>query len=370
MKALRTILVIDDDEKFSFGLVSMLRRNGYQVLTATNGAQGLEIIRSKGPDIILCDVMMPPPNGIQLKKELARDPESARIPFLFLTARTSVADKVVGLEYGADDYITKPFDINELLARIQSVLVRDELGRKRGIQEMTGALEQLHGSISVNLSHEMRAPLTDLLTTLDLVLRDKFNESGSELYGYIEKANSSAHRIKFLIEDLVMLNDMDQGKMDILRDNILLQNSLTNTIDQTRKVWANKDINFQLDINPGMTVYAPHSGFSHILSHLLDNACKFSPEKSMVKISVRENALGGCIFEVLDEGNGIPLELREKVFERYFQIKQLDAYHHGGLGIGLTIARAFAKSLKGDVQILDSRVGCRTRMVIPQYNFE
>jgi len=198
MKALRTILVIDDDEKFSFGLVPMLRRNGYQVLTATNGAQGLEIIRSKGPDIILCDVMMPPPNGIQLKKELARDPESARIPFLFLTARTSVADKVVGLEYGADDYITKPFDINELLARIQSVLVRDELGRKRGIQEMTGALEQLHGSISVNLSHEMRAPLTDLLTTLDLVLRDKFNESGSELYGYIEKANSSAHRIKFL----------------------------------------------------------------------------------------------------------------------------------------------------------------------------
>jgi DNA-binding response OmpR family regulator len=369
MNPSKTILVIDDDEKFSFGLVSILRRNGYQVLTANNGALGLEMIRSKRPDIILSDVMMPPPNGIQLKKELAGEPEIiSRIPFLFLTARTSTADKVVGLEYGADDYITKPFDINELLARIKSVLARDELGRKRGIKEMAGSLEQLYANISLNLSHEMRTPLTELLTTLDAALRDKFNESGGDLYRYIEKENSSPYRINFLVEDLVMLNNMDQGNMEPSRERIPLEGTLAAIIDQTSKAWAGKDLNFQLEINPGMTVYAPNSGFSHVLSHLLDNACKFSLRESVVKVSVRENGLGGCIFEVLDEGVGIPLEMREKVFERYFQIRQGDANQYGGLGIGLTLARAFAKSLKGDVQILDSRAGCRTRMVIPQYN--
>ncbi len=86
MSTSKVILVIDDDRKFSLGLVMVLRRAGYQVLAAYNGVEGLETIRGKKPDVILCDVMMPPPNGILLKRELSNDPENGRIPFLFLRA--------------------------------------------------------------------------------------------------------------------------------------------------------------------------------------------------------------------------------------------------------------------------------------------
>ena len=116
----RTILVIDDDKKFSLGLVAVLRREGFDVINASNGSEGMAAIRATKPDIILCDIMMPSPNGIQLKEELSTNPELGHIPFIFLTARTAQVDKLAGLQSGADDYITKPFDVNELLARISN----------------------------------------------------------------------------------------------------------------------------------------------------------------------------------------------------------------------------------------------------------
>ena len=125
--------------------------------------------------------------------------------------------------------------------------------------------------------------------------------------------------------------------------------------------------NFKININPGVNIYAPHAEFSHVVAHLVDNACKFSPDQGEIAISVRANGLGGCAFEVIDQGMGVPLDLREKVFERYYQINQHETRQFGGLGIGLTIARAFAQALDGDVQILDSPFGCRVRMVLPPY---
>jgi signal transduction histidine kinase len=363
-----TILVIDDDKKFSFGLVAVLKRAGYQVRTACNGVEGLTSIRAENPDMILCDVMMPPPNGIELKKELASNPHIGRIPFLFLTARTAPADKMIGLEYGADDYITKPFDVNELLARIQSVLRRDELGRQRGLQEMSTALEDLRTGITTNLSHEMRTPLTVLIGSLELALHEKFIDSNQELSLYIQRALSSADRLKFLIEDLEILYDIDQGRMNTFAQTIDHQFHLVGAIKRTVQKWETKNLNLQVNIHPGLFIYAPRSEFSHVVSHLVDNACKFSYEKGTVTVSARQNGLGGCVIEVTDEGPGIPIDLREKVFDRYYQIARADYGLNSGLGIGLTIARAFAQAMGGDIYILDSPVGCKIRMILPPAN--
>jgi DNA-binding response OmpR family regulator len=293
MSAAQTILVIDDDIKFSRGLTAILKRAGYQVSTVHNGVDGLAAVHNLKPDIILCDIMMPPPNGFQLKKELEKDPETDRIPFLFLTARTAPVDKTVGLKKGADDYITKPFDVNELLARIQSVLRRDEMGRLRGVKETAAALDQLRTSISTNISHELRTPLTVLISTLDLVIRDKFTESNKELFNYIKMAGNSAQRLKFLIEDLEMLTAIDQGELDTIRQPISLGVDVNGTIDLVLKDWEDKELDLHLDIDPGTVIYAPRNGFIHTISHLVQNACKFSLQKSEINISVRENGVGG-----------------------------------------------------------------------------
>ncbi|MEI7989315.1 MAG: response regulator [Chloroflexota bacterium] len=118
------VLLIDDEERLVFGLKTILEREGCLVYTANSGIQGLRMARQHLPDMILCDVMMPAPNGIQLKKTLMEDRRTAAIPFFFITARSGEEDIVAGLKIGADDYITKPFNIEELLARMQAVMRR------------------------------------------------------------------------------------------------------------------------------------------------------------------------------------------------------------------------------------------------------
>jgi DNA-binding response OmpR family regulator len=139
------VLLIDDEPYLLFGLRAVLKRAGFEVLTASNGELGLERARQERPDIIVCDVMMPPPNGLQLKQRLAEDPATASIPFIFLTARTSIEDKLAGLSSGADDYIVKPFvNVQELVERIRAVLRRYEIGRQQGLAEAERKAAQRH----------------------------------------------------------------------------------------------------------------------------------------------------------------------------------------------------------------------------------
>ena len=366
----KKILVIDDDRKFSLGLVAVLRREGFEVISATNGKEGLESIISGKPDIILCDIMMPAPNGIQLKKEISEDPYLRQIPFLFLTARTAQVDKLAGLQSGADDYITKPFDVNELLARIQSVLRRDEHGHQRGIQESSLDLDKLRNNISTNLSHEMRTPLTVILTTLELILQERFSKDNVELDNYISKANGSAYRLKFLVEDLEMLYELDHGNMAFLAQRIDTNFHLKIPIYRTLQAWEKKNLNVQVDIDREIIIYAPREQFAHVVCHLVDNACKFSPEKGKVTIRVRPDDVGGCIIDIEDEGVGIPPNLREKVFERYYQVSQGETRAYGGLGVGLTLVRGYVRAWGGEVKILDTKTGCHIQLVLQPYKLD
>jgi DNA-binding response OmpR family regulator len=116
------ILIVEDEEKMAVGLKDNLEYEGYQVIIAGNGEEGLERALADSPDLILLDVMMPKKSGLDVCKELKVKRPS--IPIIILTARSQEVDKVVGLELGADDYVTKPFSIRELLARVKAILRR------------------------------------------------------------------------------------------------------------------------------------------------------------------------------------------------------------------------------------------------------
>jgi DNA-binding response OmpR family regulator len=130
-----TILLIDDEPNLLLGLAAIMQRAGYLVYKAGNGSEGLRLAQEQLPDIIVSDVMMPPPNGLELRKRLSQDSTTAQIPFIFLTARLAQGDRLAGLEVGADDYITKPFNREELVARVAAVLRRQEIGRQQGRRE-------------------------------------------------------------------------------------------------------------------------------------------------------------------------------------------------------------------------------------------
>ncbi|HEX2989224.1 MAG TPA: response regulator, partial [Anaerolineales bacterium] len=188
-----TILIIDDEPALRLGLAAKIKRQGYEVVTASDGLDGLQKAKECLPDLILSDVMMPPPNGFELRRLMSQDPKLASIPFIFLTARTGVGDRVSGIRDGADDYITKPFETEELLARLEAVLRRVNREQARGREEMRESarqdMEKLKQEILQNFHHEMRTPLTNIVMPLELVVNNRF-ESPEEQVQFIRMALS------------------------------------------------------------------------------------------------------------------------------------------------------------------------------------
>jgi CheY-like chemotaxis protein len=115
-------LLIDDDIKFSVGIVALLKREGYAVSSSRSGVEGLEMIKTQKPNLILCDMMMPPPDGLQLKKEINGDTELSAIPFLFISAKTSQKDIDSAFALGAVGYVLKPFVVSDLIEKINGIL--------------------------------------------------------------------------------------------------------------------------------------------------------------------------------------------------------------------------------------------------------
>ncbi len=194
-----TILIIDDEPALLLGLAAKIKRHGYTVVTATDGSDGFRKAKESLPDLIISDVMMPPPNGFELRRLLSLEPALASIPFIFLTARSSVEDRVDGLRNGADDYITKPFETEELFARIEAVFRRVQTEQARGREEMRAAaekdIEKLKHEILQNFHHELRTPLTNILMPLELAANHRF-DNPEEQSRFLKIALSNADRTR------------------------------------------------------------------------------------------------------------------------------------------------------------------------------
>ena len=122
MEKAKHILIVEDDESILFGLQDILESQGYQISTASNGTSGLKLALQESIDLAVLDIMLPGMNGLEICKNIKK--EKKRLPIIMLTAKSSEMDKISGLDYGADDYITKPFSLSELLARIRAILRR------------------------------------------------------------------------------------------------------------------------------------------------------------------------------------------------------------------------------------------------------
>jgi signal transduction histidine kinase len=362
-----TILVVDDDPAILMGLTLKIKRHGYQVVTARDGNEGLKMVKKHLPDLVLSDVMMPYPDGFEMRRLLNEDERFKSIPFIFLTARTEVQDRLKGFREGADDYIAKPFDADELLARIDAVLQRIESERLRIQEQMKGQaqqdMEQLKHEILQNFHHELNTPLTNILLPLEIAVGNKYS-SPEELSRFLQMALSNANRLESLVSDLVLLSHIDNGQLNRIRQPVNLDSQLLAPIRKRLGRYQSKELDFVQDIALEGEIQAPRHEFVSSVVHLVDNACKFSPDNGTVTLGIKKTP-EGVLVTVKDEGPGIPPELWEKVFERFYQISSGDTRKYEGLGVGLTIARAVFESLSGSVQIVDSPQGCCVEALLP-----
>ena len=362
------VLVVDDEPAIRLGLAASIGRRGYRVITAENGSEGIRKARENLPDLIVSDVMMPAINGFEMRQQMSTDPQLASIPFIFLTARTGVDDRISGIRDGADDYITKPFVTDELLARIEAVLRRVSTEQARGREQVkVAALEEmnkLRKEIVQNFSHELRTPLTNVMMSLEMAVNNKY-EDPQEQTEFIRIALSSVDRLESLVADMILLSDVDQNDLNRIRQVIDVEHHILTPIQKRLQNYHKKKLFFVPDIKLTSEIKAPRREFAQALGHLADNAFKFSPEYGRVDLTIRSGENGGAVITMQDEGIGVPVDQREKVFERFYQISQGIQREYQGLGIGLTIARAVFSNLGGEIKIVECEKGCCVVATLP-----
>ena len=215
-----------------------------------------------------------------------------------------------------------------------------------------------------NFHHELRTPLSNIIMPLELVINNKF-ENPEEQIRFIRLALSSVERLESLVTDFILLSNIDHGDLNRIRQPIDINNHILLPIRKRLERYKTKELEFVCEIKGQGQITAPRREFIHALMHLVDNAFKFSPDRGTVKFSLESDADGGAIIGVENEGVAIPQDLREKVFERYYQVSQGDNREYDGLGVGLFIARAVFSTMGGSVAISDTTNGCRVQAVLP-----
>ena len=292
-----TILVVDDEPAIRMGLAATIRRYGYSVITAVNGDDGFIKARQSLPDLIVSDVMMPDLNGFEMKQQMSEDPLLASIPFIFLTARTGNEDRVAGIRNGADDYVTKPFVTEELMARIEAVLRRVETEQERGREQVKQAaqdeMEKLRREVLQNFSHELRTPLGNVMMSLDVVVNNKF-KTPEEQNEFLRIAHSSADRLETLVADIILLSDIDQNNLNLMRQTIDVEHHILVPIRRRLARYEAKGLNFVHDIDLSGVIKAPRREFTQSLVHLVDNAFKFSPQRGSGEINCQAERERRC----------------------------------------------------------------------------
>ena len=351
------ILLIDDDLNLLLALGAYLRQAGYEVVVASSGEEGLVKLRDWRPDLIICDIMMPGMDGLDVRLALEGDPLHRDVPFIFLTAKDQLDDRLVGLHSGADDYIVKPFELAELEARIESLLRRVARDRAAMAQEV----ETLKENILSNVTHELRTPVAVMRTTLELSLEGAFGDDLHQERGFLMRALENARGLQRLIDDLLFMIDLDNNDLQLFLEPVFVAELLRDVQSNVWRVEAADRVVFHPPEPSDLTLCADRRYLQVALSHLVDNALKFSSE---VPVEVfAEPQGGGVAITVIDGGEGIAAKHLPHVFDRFYQVDMSSTRAHPGLGCGLHLVRTLVEGHGGFVDV-SSQAGEGSRFTV------
>ena len=351
-----TILVVEDDTHLMEGIRDILELNHYAVLTATNGVRGLEALedRPAPPDLIVSDIMMPQMDGYEFFDRVRADQNWVKIPFIFLTAKGERDDIHRGKQMGAEDYVIKPFDAEDLLVAVESRLKRHQ--QMMDIQEKE--VGEVKGQIMNIINHEFRTPLTYIVAYADMMNQDSgaLNDDDSKVF--LRGIGAGANRLRRLVENFIMLVGLLTGdaqetfewrKMPFASYNDMLRVVMGKyaPLAEEKKL----SLTYTVDNNlPAITSDAEY--LTAALECLIDNALKFTTEPGQaIHVHVYQERDTIC-FEVRDEGQGIPEDVLPKIFQPFFQHDR-ETNEQQGAGSGLAIVAGVMK-LHGGIAHVDS----------------
>lgn len=356
---MKKILIVEDETRIREDIKVALEMNNYDPLVADNGLDAIEIAKEHLPSLIISDIMMPKLNGYELLATLQKIDETASIPFLFLSAKIDKHDIRKGMNLGADDYITKPFDIDDLIVAVEARLKKKEMAEK----QFQKKFEELRSSIRSILPHEIRTPLNAILGFTDFILKNPDN-SLQNIEDMLSRVYSSAKRLNTLFENYLIYANLEiiatnENEIEKLTENktIFVKNILFDIAMYKAEIHKRKR-DLVLDLED-QNLKISNEFFVKAMEELIDNAFKFSEYSDEVIInSWTQDDL--YVIDIIDHGRGFtPKQL--EALGAYIQFDR-KLYEQQGSGIGLTIAKRIAELHKGSLHIFSQKKETKVRI--------
>ena len=344
------VIVVDDTPANLQLLTGMLKERGYKVRPVPSGKLALQAAKNDPPDLILLDIMMPEMDGYEVCERLKADEKLREIPVIFISALNETMDKVRAFGVGGVDYVTKPFQFEEVAARVSTHLELQRQRRKlKENYEQMRRLEELRDNLVHMIVHDLRSPLTGISGFLDLALvleKETLTEDGLD---YLQTAKRSTTAVIDMVSAVLDVSKMEAGEMklhlaecDLVRMAVDLMSGMQSLKEGREMV---------LDAPPApVTVVADGDLILRVIQNLLGNALKFTPSNGRIRLSIEPDEDRICVT-VRDNGPGIPAEYLEKIFEKFGQVEARASQRKFSTGLGLTFCKLAVEAHGGSIGV-------------------
>ncbi|WP_017305711.1 hybrid sensor histidine kinase/response regulator [Spirulina subsalsa] len=343
--AVNKILVVDDSPDNLFLIQSILEEEGYESELAENGQDAIALIEENPPDLVLLDVMMPGMDGFEVTRRIRENPHLSYIPILLITAYDQ-ASVVQGLDSGADDFIRKPVEIEELLARVRSLL-----RLKQSVDERDAIARQREDFVS-RLTHDLRTPLVAADRMLDLFQQGAFGDLPSEMQEAVSIMIRSNQNLLALVNTLLDVYRYEAGRKRLNITPLHLPQIILEVIEELTPLATEKGLS--LSYHPTTETFPTVSGdaleLRRVLINIIGNAIKFT-DQGGVKIALHHTPQHVKIA-VQDTGQGISPDEQKNLFQRFRQ----GDHTRAGSGLGLHLSQCIIAAHHGHITV-DSEPG-------------
>ena len=352
-----TLFIVDDTPDNLRLLANLLSGRGYSIRKALNAAVALKSIQQSPPDLILLDINLPEMSGYDLCKQLKADPLTAEIPIIFISALDNVQDKIKAFQVGGADYVAKPYQMEEVFARIEHQLLLQ--AQKRQLKAEIRERERAEKALEVYLhivSHDLRNPVLGISMVLNNCL-NKPMPADQTLIPFkratLEQMRQSCDRQLALINSLVETQQFEQQGVPLVLRSLSLADLIQNILQEWSLRFEAQGVEVETQIPESLPLVQADANYLwRVFDNLVANALKYNPQPRpqpltlQILVTVTPPQI---VCQVVDNGVGIPTAIADQVFDRYQRGDKSN--NHLGLGLGLYVCRQIIQAHGGEINL-------------------
>lgn len=371
------ILHIEDDPANRLLVRKLLQKDGYEVIDAADGLEGVRLACSTRPDLVLVDLNIPGLDGFEVTLRLRGEPQLSGVPIVAITAE---GDRETSLAVGCDGFLQKPIDAKSFVSQLERFMqigpreidaasagamrLRQQSSRivqhlEEKVAELSRAnsrlreLDAARTAFYRNISHELATPMTPIVGYVKLLQDEELGPLTRAQSKALRAMDDCVRRLRSLMDNLLDVTGLETGRMHFQHVDYDFLDTTRRALAQVADRLAESRIQLVENLPRGpLEAWGDAGRLQRAVVHMLENAAKFTPSGGTVGVRVVRLASGHYELCVADTGPGIPPEQQARIFDPFYQVDGSVTREHGGVGVGLAIARRTARGLGGDVRIV------------------